>query len=494
MTFKFLAFSSLAIISALGSASAQSTEPEVYTIPGLIDDDTSLPTDTVPEIDLLQLLINEQEEEEASETNATVNLQPDSIAVDSLPSFEELLLIEQERLKYPLEIDTSIDVSGQTMPMLLYMPIVYKPFDINLTEKEPLTVPSPQKEVSLTQPVWIQNEVNRYHKLRVYQQEFCTHYPWVVKLNLESLPEPPKKYVATVDPKSATITISEVKIDIKEANKEIEGIKVNRKNWLHTFTGSLQFSQAYNSPNWYQGGNNNLNLISNFVWNVKLNQKYHPNLLFENTVQYKLAINNAPDDELRNYSISEDRFQINTNFGLKAAYNWYYSVNMQFKTQLLNNHPKNSTALTAAFLAPAELNLGIGMTYSSTTPNKKASFNLSIAPLSYNMIAYANKSVTAYRGKAVTNQYGSNLEAKMTWRPTYNITYSTRLYTFTNYEYLQGDWENTISFDINRFLTTQIYVHLRYDSSTKKREDTKWHQWQLKEILSFGFSYKFSSL
>ena len=52
----------------------------------------------------------------------------------------------------------------------------------------------------------------------------------------------------------------------------------------------------------------------------------------------------------------------------------------------------------------------------------------------------------------------------------------------------------TLSFDINKYLSTQIYAHLRYDTSTGRIANTDWHRWQLKEILSFGFSYKFSTI
>ena len=47
---------------------------------------------------------------------------------------------------------------------------------------------------------------------------------------------------------------------------------------------------------------------------------------------------------------------------------------------------------------------------------------------------------------------------------------------------------------INRYFTTQIYAHARYDSKTPRTADSSWHKFQLKEIFSIGFSYKFSSL
>ena len=68
------------------------------------------------------------------------------------------------------------------------------------------------------------------------------------------------------------------------------------------------------------------------------------------------------------------------------------------------------------------------------------------------------------------------------------------MFAFTDYSDACADWENTIVFDINRFLTTQIYAHLRYDSATQPCDDPQWHKLQIKEILSIGFAYKFNSI
>ena len=66
---------------------------------------------------------------------------------------------------------------------------------------------------------------------------------------------------------------------------------------------------------------------------------------------------------------------------------------------------------------------------------------------------------------------------------------------FTDYESFQADWENTVSFDITRFLTTKIYVHARFDSKTPQvNPDSSWKKLQIKEILSIGVTYRFSSI
>lgn len=329
-------------------------------------------------------------------------------------------------------------------------------------------------------------------------QRFMIGNPDLVRYNVATLPEPPKAYFAKVDPKKHTIEIKEVAPVIPDKLDN----SVEKRHWLRTFQTALQFSQAYVSPNWYQGGNNNLNMQASVFYNVKLNQKYHPTLLFESTIQYKLGLNNAPDDSLRNYAISEDLLQLNATFGVKAVHHWYYSVTAQFKTQLLNQYVKNEHRMSSAFLSPAELNAGLGMTYNiARGTKKKLTFDASISPVSYNMkictkpdsvIAHSDFDIAANKHYSV--KFGSTAECKLVWQVTYNIQFRSRLFAFTDYSNLQADWENTLSMEINRYLSTQLYVHARYDSTTPRCADPNWKKLQVKEILSFGVAYKFSSI
>ncbi len=209
-------------------------------------------------------------------------------------------------------------------------------------------------------------------------------------------------------------------------------------------------------------------------------------------------MNNAPDDEMHDYNISEDIFQWNMTAGYKANKRWYYSMNTQFKTQILNNYKPNSNTLKAAFMSPGELNIGLGMTYNYANKNKTFTFDASISPLSYNLktCTRGRMKETSFgieEGRKTVSEYGSNAEGKLTWQILENISLRSRLFVFSDYDYIQSDWENTIQFTVNRFLSTQIYVHMRYDSTSPVIEDTDWHKFQLKEILSFGFTYKFGN-
>lgn len=345
---------------------------------------------------------------------------------------------------------------------------------------------------------WIEEYNAQERTLRNAQRYFFNNHPDKVRYNIALLPEAPKEYHAVVNPEDHTIEITEIIKDAPVA-PTIAAAEVRKRHWIRTFNASLQFSQAYVSPNWYQGGNNNLNMLANIYYNVKLNPEYHPKLLFETTAQYKLGMNSAPDDSIHNYSISEDLLQINSTFGLKAAKRWYYSLTGQFKTQLLNSYPSNSKEVRASFLSPAELTVGLGMTYNYANTKKTVTFDASIAPLSYNMRICRDHRIDPAlynidNGRRVQHNFGSSAELKFFWKITYNISYTSRLFAFTDYDSAQADWENKLAFEINRFLTTQIYAHLRYDSSTPPCDSEKWKKLQVKEILSIGFAYKFSSI
>lgn len=342
---------------------------------------------------------------------------------------------------------------------------------------------------------WIDDLNFGYLAYNRTRQKYLIDYPDKVKLNVRDLPEPPAHYNAFVDPVTTRIVLEET---VNTNSSTVNGLlDIQHINWIQNFTASAQFSQTYVSPNWYQGGNRSLIAIINLIYNVKLNQKLHPKLLFETTVSYKLGTNSAPDDTIRSYNISEDLFQINSTFGYKAVKRWYYSAGLQFKTQLLNSYNSNSRTLRSAFMSPGELNLSLGMTYDYTNKRKTFNFTGSISPLSWQLRTCFSKRMdeTAYDikpGHHAVSKIGSSAEYNMTWKMTYNIDYKSRMFLFTDYELFQGDWEHTISFNINRYLTTQIYAHMRYDSSTP-RNHHKWRKFQFKEIFSLGITYKFGN-
>lgn len=325
--------------------------------------------------------------------------------------------------------------------------------------------------------------------------EYMLSHPERVQYMSWLLPEPPK--LIQQEDKTDEFLIADVPVEAESAPLPGMIDDVKRTNWLHKANTSLQFSQAYLSPNWYQGGTNNLSLLLNLFWGVKLNEVYHPSLMFESTASYKLGLNSTPQDSIHKYSVSEDIFQYNLKFGVKALHKWFYSATAQFKTQFLNVYGENSRIRKAAFLSPGELNVGLGMTYATTSRKGKFKLNVSLAPLSYNLKSCIDSHVDPTQfgieaGHRTYSQIGSSAESTLEWTIVNNISLRSRLFLFTDYSDFQGDWENTLNFSVNRFLSTQIYLHLRYDTSSDVSSG-RWRNWMLKEILSFGFQYSFST-
>lgn len=383
-------------------------------------------------------------------------------------------------------------ISTAQLPNTLFLPSVFSTYEF--PDSANVFSPSYSGDSWL---VWIEDAMAAQSRANAISRTFQMQNPTSVRYNTALMPEPPKKFVAVVNPEDHTIDISEI-VPLEDNATTLEVVAPEKKHWIKKFDALLQFSQAYVSPNWYQGGNNNLNALLNLYYNVKLNPAFHPNLLFESTFQYKLGMNSTPDDSLRNYNISSDILQINSVFGVKAAKKWYYSITTQFKTQMLNSYTVNTNTLRSAFMSPAELNVGLGMTYNTANAKKTFTFDASISPLSYNLTICTNDNmdVTAYGidpGKHSVSNYGSSMECKLFCQLTYNIAFSSRLFGFTDYDRAYFDWENNLSFTINKFLSTNLYVHLRYDTDTPPIENPNWHKLQVKEILSLGFAYTFNS-
>lgn len=493
-----ITFTFISLTFAL-SAQGQTAVDRLFNTPTVKDPIYNyIPTDTVSDFktDVLSALSISPNTDGTHKTLQEILAQPQQQTPQ--PDTEsEIVYIDNDYTDDPLEI-LDLVRADQIAPAWFFRPVVYNGYKL----LDPVTLNTPVALSTLPVPTdafnWLEDY--NFHSALFAQswQNFFIKHPGLVRYNEFLLPEPPKKFIATIDPETAKINITEAPPTLDKA-KHQNDIEFERRHWLKTFNGSLQFSQAFVSPNWYQGGNNNINMIMNAFYNVKLNPAFHPRWLFETTVQYKLGFNNAPNDTLRSYSISEDLFQANLLAGFKASKRWYYSSNISFKTQFLNNYKTNTRDLKAAFLSPGELNVGLGMTYNYTTPKKNFTCDLSISPLSWNLKTCINNKMDETtlgleKGQTSRHEIGSSGECKLFWQLTYNISYRTRLFAFTDYDYFQSDWEHTLSFNINRFLSTQIYAHLRYDTHTNYDPDSSWHKLQMKEILSFGFNYRFSSI
>ena len=104
--------------------------------------------------------------------------------------------------------------------------------------------PEPFVEAQYADLDWIKIEANRARAYRELKQRYMLDNIEDVRYNIYTMPKPPKKYTATVDPSTESITVKEIITDKKQIVADAGFTDVTRKNWLHNIDGRLQFSQA----------------------------------------------------------------------------------------------------------------------------------------------------------------------------------------------------------------------------------------------------------
>ena len=277
---------------------------------------------------------------------------------------------------------------------------------------------------------------------------------------------------------------------------DVEGVEIKRIYWIKTGEHSFQLSQNYFSPNWHRGGTSNLNINSNQIFNVNYEKD---KVRFNNRIEWRLSVFNAPDDTIRNYRIGDDMIRYYGDFGLDAyKKSWSYSTNLEAKTQMFKSYLPNKDELRSAFLAPLYVNAGIGMKYnldktSKSVRHRRVRLAVSISPLSVNYKYVGNNEVNEKRfgipeGKKYIFDKGSTLTSNMTYDITKYVTWTSRIKYFTNYSKVEAEFENTLNMSLSQYFSTRLYLHLRYDDGVPSHSDFKYLQ--VNEVVSFGLNFK----
>ena len=93
-------------------------------------------------------------------------------------------------------------------------------------------------------------------------------------------------------------------------------------------------------------------------------------------------------------------------------------------------------------------------------------------------------------GKSTLNIVGSRLQVNVAYAFSKELKLETKMYLYTDYKNVEFDWEVVGNFIANRFLTVQLSLHPRYDSSLVLAEGQK-TRFQFREFVSLGFLYVF---
>lgn len=283
---------------------------------------------------------------------------------------------------------------------------------------------------------------------------------------------------------------------------------VTRPNfWTTKGNMSNQWSESYLSENWYQGGISNLNILSLITFDANYNDKQK--VTWNNRLEAKVGF--YMNDYFKSAEEGRSQIQSNTDLlrltstlNLKAIKNWNYAVQLQGYTQMMNQFKTNGEEqeLKSCFLSPTYASFSVGMNYSKAFKNGKGNLSTFVGPVTYNCRYVNNDYVMNHSGyipqemhKGETEKmfhhyyddFGSKVEVNLSYNLAKNLSYSGRFFYYTTLHYVQTEWESTFSLKANKYLSTKLYIHPRFDDSRPKNE--KWGYAMFKELLSIGFDY-----
>lgn len=272
--------------------------------------------------------------------------------------------------------------------------------------------------------------------------------------------------------------------------------------WKFKGSNSLQLTQNYATDNWFQGKANFYNVLGIVAIDANFDNKRR--VQWDNRLDLQLGFQTNDNEGENKFKPTNNLFRLNSKLGIKAAHNWYYTINLKAETQLVPNYQyiKTDGVVTGHntitdFLSPLNVDLSVGIDWKWNL--KRFTGSLYLAPGTYN-VKYVDRLALATRygldeDHHFKHSFGPSATAKFNWKILDNITWDGRLYWISNLHYTNVEFENTITFSITKYLTSKLYFYPRFnDTSIKNRmpdSDGKntGTYWMFKEWLSLGVSY-----
>lgn len=272
------------------------------------------------------------------------------------------------------------------------------------------------------------------------------------------------------------------------------------KYWKMNGLAALNFNQL-SLTNWAAGGESSLSgtALFNFTANYAKNKN-----AWDNTINLTFGqLKRNGEKPVK----SDDKMEFSSKFGRKATSTFFYTFLFGFRSQFAPGYKSpQDKEIISNFLAPAYINIGIGMDYK---PAEGFSFYLS--PLSGRTTIVNDDSLAAKGafgvepGEKIRNEFGGYFKAAVNKNIMENVTLQTSVDLFSNYiknpENIDVNWQMLLSMKINKYLTASLSSQLIYDDDIKIGKDDnndgtiditeKKPRLQFKEALAVGLSYKF---
>ncbi len=263
------------------------------------------------------------------------------------------------------------------------------------------------------------------------------------------------------------------------------------QHWTTKGNISLLFNQS-NFSNWQSGGENNLsgNVGVNYDFNYKKNEWTWDNKIIASYGVVKTR--NSPFEKK-----TDDRLELNSLLGKKAFGYWFYSVFLNFKTQMTQGYvygkDVNGTEIRSEYtdlLSPGYLTFGPGMLW-----KKSDNLKFNLAPAT-SKITIVDKEATlpneAYfgvkEGESLRYELGFYASGYYKLVIMANVSIENILGLYSNYlespQNVDLDYQMNVVLKINRYLTTNIALQTIYD-------DNAFRGFQTRQVFGVAVNYGF---
>ena len=292
--------------------------------------------------------------------------------------------------------------------------------------------------------------------------------------------------VLPVVPQPVIITAPE------EPETPVADVEVKKPNfWNYKADTYLQFLQNYISGNWYKGGESNYSMLGNLTVEANYNNKQK--VKWDNKLEMKLGFLTSRDDSLHSLKSSEDLLRFTSKLGLQASRKWYYTVQLLAYTQFMRSYKTNNPFVYSDFMSPLTVNFSLGMDYNVDWMNHRLKGTFHLAPAAYNFKYVGRLALSTLNGleegKHMLHDIGSQFTVDLSWELSNNVRWKTRMYGFTSYKRVEYEWENTFTFQFNKYISSNIFIYPRFDDNRTRDEHHGY--WMFKEYMSLGFNYSF---
>ncbi|SHJ70152.1 Protein of unknown function [Hymenobacter daecheongensis DSM 21074] len=283
------------------------------------------------------------------------------------------------------------------------------------------------------------------------------------------------------------------------------------QGWRRGGVGTLNLSQV-SLVNWAPGGQSSLSVLA--LGNVFAHHRRGDNT-FDTSLDLLYGTLKAGKARMRK---NDDKLEYNAKYGHQFTKVLYYAAQVNVKTQLTPTKAiEKPDSLLSAFFAPAFILASVGIDYK---PNDQLSVFLS--PITGKFTVVANQTLAdagafgveaarrgpdgrplAGSGQRFRSELGAYLNIKYRKPLWENVVFQTKLDLFSNYlhnpQNIDVNWENLISFKVNKFISSSIATNLVYDDDVLVPldrngdgvPDGRGRRIQFKETLGIGLTYKF---